>query len=377
MNQGNLVESHSQSPEPAPPLQVGRALRILGRDLLVLVVIFGIAEVVLQVAAGTGGCPELHDADFTGGKPNAVNGQGLRGPDVAPAKKLGEFRLMGLGDSTTFGTGVAWEDAWPNQCAARLAAGLRREVTGINAGVPAASVKDMAFAMDHAWGDLQPDVVVLVTTGNLVSLAWIRRDQNGAMPAHEKPPADSLAYSVKTAINRRFRYLRFPGLLTMMSERATYMLGLQNHNIDASAPYGALLAHGWRQPGLDPALSEAAWQVFEQDLALLRDRVRARRSHLYVAALPARFMLGDGPGDNEKSIPLHRLSIVPGEWVRDICQRLDVAFIDLTRALKLARAREDKPFYQAMDYAHLDSDGHRVIANAIAERIAQDFRTPW
>ena len=375
MNQDNLIEAHSQSPEPTPRLQVGRALRILGRDLLVLVVIFGIVEMVLQAAAGTGGRPELYDADFTGGKPNAVNGQGLRGPEVAPAKKPGEFRLMGLGDSTTFGTSVAWEDAWPNQCAARLAVELRREVTGINAGVPAASVKDMAFAMDHVWGDLQPDVVVLVTTGNLVSLAWIRRNQNGAMPAHEKPPVDSLAYSIKTAINRRFRYLRLPGLLTMMSERATYMLGLQNHNIDPSAPYGALLAHGWRQPGLDPTLSDTAWQMFEQDLALLRDRVRARSSRLYVAALPARFTLGD-PGDNVKRVPLHRLSIVPGELVRDICQRLDVAFIDLARVLKQARACEDKPLYRAMDYTHLDSDGHRVIASAIAERIAQDFRTP-
>jgi lysophospholipase L1-like esterase len=372
MDQTNAPETPVPLPVAEPQLHRTKILRLLGRDLLVLLAIGGLIETGLHVGCGMGGRPQLFDAEFTGGKPNAVNALGLRGPAVTPAKKPGELRILGLGDSTTFGTGVAWEEAWPNQAAIALEARLSRDVVGINAGAPGGSVRDMAFAVDHAWGDLQPEVVVLVVSGNMVSLAWIRREQAGSMPAHEQPPAASLAYQLKTGINQAYRYLQLPSQLALLSEKITYQIGLQNHNVPATAPYGALLAHGWRQVGLDPAIAADAWRLFEQDLGTLRDRVRARNARLYVGSLPARFLLTNGAGDNEKNVPLHRLSIVPGERVQEICSRLGVPTIDLTQALRQARETSGKSLYPSMDYTHLNPDGHQVIANAIAQRVVQD-----
>jgi lysophospholipase L1-like esterase len=354
-------------------LHIAKVVKLLGRDLIVLLAIAGLIETGLRVFGGMSGRPGLFDAEFTGGKPNAVNAQGLRGPEVTPAKKPGELRILGLGDSTTFGTGVAWEEAWPNRSAIALAAGLSRDVVGINAGVLAASVRDMAFAMDHAWGDLQPDVVVLVISGNMVSLAWIRREQAASMPAQEGPPVASPVDQLKTALNQAYRYLQLPNQLTLISERLTYRIGLQNHNVVAAAPYGALLAHGWRQMDLDPAIAVEAWRLFEQDLATLRDRTSARHARLYVGYLPVRFMLGNGPGDNEKNVPLHRLSIDPNQRVQEICWRLGVLTVDLNQALRKAREISGKTLYNAMDYTHLNPSGHHVIADAIAKRVVQDL----
>lgn len=373
MDQTNLPEPSPPQPVAEPKLHIAKVVKLLGRDLIVLLAIAGLIETGLRVFGGMSGRPGLFDAEFTGGKPNAVNAQGLRGPEVTPAKKPGELRILGLGDSTTFGTGVAWEEAWPNRSAIALAAGLSRDVVGINAGVLAASVRDMAFAMDHAWGDLQPDVVVLVISGNMVSLAWIRREQAASMPAQEGPPVASPVYQLKTALNQAYRYLQLPNQLTLISERLTYRIGLQNHNVVAAAPYGALLAHGWRQMDLDPAIAVEAWRLFEQDLATLRDRTSARHARLYVGYLPVRFMLGNGPGDNEKNVPLHRLSIDPNQRVQEICWRLGVLTVDLNQALRKAREISGKTLYNAMDYTHLNPSGHHVIADAIAKRVVQDL----
>jgi hypothetical protein len=42
----------------------------------------------------------------------AINQQGLRGPEVSQAKPPGTFRVLGLGDSFTFGTGVREQDTF-------------------------------------------------------------------------------------------------------------------------------------------------------------------------------------------------------------------------------------------------------------------------
>ena len=373
MDKTDLPDPPHPLPVAEPQLRFAQIVKLLGRDVILLLAIAGLIETGLRVVGDMSGRPGLFDAEFTGGNPNAVNAQGLRGPEVAPAKEPGELRILGLGDSTTFGTGVAWEEAWPNQSAIALAAGLSRDVVGINAGVPAASVRDMAFAIDHAWGDLQPDVVVLVISGNMVSLAWIRREQAASMPAQEKPPVASPVYQLKTALNQAYRYLQLPHKLTLISEKLTYQIGLQNHNVVAAAPYGALLAHGWRQMDLDPAIAAEAWRLFEQDLAILRDSISARHARLYVGYLPARFMLGNGPGDNEKNVPLHRLSIDPNQRMHEICERLGVVTVDLNQALRKAREISGEPLYNAMDYTHLNASGHHVIADAIAKRVVQDL----
>ena len=373
---GNLAVPDESPPERK--LRPGRALAILGRDALIALTVAALAELALQLVGEPGTRPGLFDADYTAGKPNAVNAQGFRGPEAPLSKPPGEFRLLALGDSTTFGTSVAWQEAWPERAKSALSGVLHRPVSAITAGIPAASLKNIDFAMNHGWGSLQADAVTLLASGNLVSLAWIGRDSPAVMPKNEGGQgsrAASRAQRFKDAvINRGFRYLKLPVLLMSLSERATYLMGLQNHTVNPDAPYGAMLAHGWRQPGLDPALAEEAWRVFERDLSTLRDRVRGQGARFLVASLPARFMLSSRASDNEKNVPLHRLSVVPGARILEICHRLGIDAIDLTTVLRQAETVEHAPLYVAGDYAHLSPLGHKVVANALAARLAAPLR---
>ncbi len=44
-----------------------------------------------------------------------VGAHGWRGPSIPRKKADGHFRIVCAGDSTTFGDGCSWQDAWPHQ----------------------------------------------------------------------------------------------------------------------------------------------------------------------------------------------------------------------------------------------------------------------
>lgn len=67
----------------------------------------------------------------------------LRGGDFPQQPASGVFRILAIGDSTTFGWGVEDQQAWPAQLEAKLAA-RGREVQVLNAGVPNLGYDSMA-----------------------------------------------------------------------------------------------------------------------------------------------------------------------------------------------------------------------------------------
>ena len=90
-------------------------LRIVARDgpdrVAALLVI---AELLLQLIVPQYG-HDFYDRTLTASQPVTFNADGYRGAAVPLEKQPGEFRVLALGDSTTFGTGVAIDDTWPLQ----------------------------------------------------------------------------------------------------------------------------------------------------------------------------------------------------------------------------------------------------------------------
>jgi len=90
----------------------------------------------------------------------SVNHQGTRGADIAP-KQPGEFRILSLGESTTFGVNVSDDETY----SARLEEWLRttrpnRPVTVINAGVSAYSSFQSVTFLEQRGLTFQPDLVL-------------------------------------------------------------------------------------------------------------------------------------------------------------------------------------------------------------------------
>lgn len=98
-----------------------------------------------------------------GRKPVRVNSRGTRGPEFAPAKPPGTFRILSLGDSRTFGWGLAEGETYSMRLQPLLQAevGTKTRIEVINAGVNAWSFQQMhVFLRDTAlaWS---PDLVLI------------------------------------------------------------------------------------------------------------------------------------------------------------------------------------------------------------------------
>jgi lysophospholipase L1-like esterase len=355
-----------------------RCWRTIRRDAAILIAIALVAEVILQIVAPEYG-HNLYDRTHTGGALVTFNKDGCRGPDVPMAKAPGELRVLCLGDSMTFGTGIEFGDTWPAQLKERLQSSDGRPVSVMNAGLQGVSLADLTAAYDQKWSQWDPDVVCLLASGNMISLASIERTDAKLGPAGHVPaygtndrPLTALQRIEESAGAMQSR-LCLPSWLSINSQRALYFMGvLDNEVLDPKEPFGAMLAHGWTQGGLSPDSAKQAWNLFGNDLIHLSQVASVHHARLIVAMAPSRFELSSSWSDNQKLVPLNRLTVDPTATMGNICQQINVTCIDLLTALKEGRQRiaqrtdRSPPLYILFDYTHLDRDGNGIVAQEMA-----------
>lgn len=125
-----------------------------------------------------------------------TNSLGLRGGTPPGERRPGEFRVLCLGDSVTFGLGVRDGFTWPEQLQRLLAAGPGlggRPVHVLNGGVVGwSSVQGMRFLNRVGW--YHPDVIVFWFGMNDVCRAWGRPDR-------EKGGEPGALYEVASALS--------------------------------------------------------------------------------------------------------------------------------------------------------------------------------
>jgi lysophospholipase L1-like esterase len=342
--------------------------RSAARDAGILLSLACVLELTLHVVAPEYG-HKVFDYELTGSYPIARNADGSRGTRVSPQKTPGVRRLLALGDSVTFGTGVPAERTWPAQLAElpRERGAARDEV--VNAGIEGSSLADLVLAWDGQWQRYSPDVVILGVTANMVSLEAIERapELPAAKLAHPKRKAPGA--ELKMQANRWFHELYTPSFASTQVQRGLFWLGRLNHQIDVRYPAGPMLAYGMLQGDLPRERATQAWQHFERNLAALAEHVRAAGSELVVLWLPPRFELSDRPSDNEKDVPRHRFTLHPAERIAASAQALRVPFVNGETALLAARhaaGSESEPaLYIHFDYNHLDERGHAAVARAV------------
>jgi len=356
--------------------------RMLAKDAALIMIGLLFAELLLQLVAPEYG-HDFYDHQLTASHPVTFNSDGYRGPAVPMAKASGELRILGLGDSTTFGTGVAVEDTWPLQLKDMLAAGSNRPVSAMNVALQGASLADLCYGYEKHWSDYHPDVVIALVSGNMVSFAWMQRDMAPQMPPYVFPDPQATQQGwrdkvdgLKTELTHAYGRLCLPHFLSVNMQRALYWAGVLDHRIpDPVHPFGALLAHGWTQSDLPRGEAQEAWQVLARQLGQLQQATSARGAKLVVAFSPCRFDLSDSVFDDEKDLPRQRLSIDPDQRLSSICGQLGIAFVDVLPALRSARARltqergRTASMYVLFDYNHLDHDGHHAVATAMMPHV--------
>lgn len=121
----------------------------------------------------------------------SINEFGLRDDPIAP-KAAGEYRIVAVGDSVTFGWGVPRADTFTEQLERDLARRLGRPVNVINGGVGGYnSVQELAFLREDGLR-LVPDLVLLVYVYNDVDrfVGPVRPDED--LSLSDKPPPQAL-----------------------------------------------------------------------------------------------------------------------------------------------------------------------------------------
>jgi lysophospholipase L1-like esterase len=89
-----------------------------------------------------------------------TNSLGLRGPEV-PAKRPDEFRILSLGESSTFARRIDYEECYSSLLERGLGSVEGKQVRVINAGVPGYSLfQGYTYLRLHGL-DLEPDAVLL------------------------------------------------------------------------------------------------------------------------------------------------------------------------------------------------------------------------
>jgi len=271
---------------------------------------------------------------YTYEHPVRVNALGLRGPELAE-KAPGEVRILCLGDSTTYGQGVADEDTLPGLCERELAG--TGNVHVVNGGVRGYGTREELGMLRELGRRIAPDVVVLL---------WYPNDL-------ERPEVEEnrrkLELSGPVAFDTGTR-LEGSGLLLwrlrQLARRSALLVKCRHALAD-------LTAHR-----LTPAEIDQGFARLDEDLRAFEAIVRDLGARMVVAVIPTgAAAAGEGPED-----VLH-------ERVGALARAHGFEFVDLTPDLRAVREASGRLPVLPYD-GHYTGAGNRAMAAHLARVLA-------
>ncbi len=312
-----------------------------------------------------------------------VNSIGLRDREIPIPKPPGRKRVLIIGDSIAFGSGVEARERFSNL----LNGTLPGDAEVINAGVPGWGNDQELLFYERDLRRLQPDVVVLqFTGGNDV----VNNELNGPLIEEGAKPrfrcvADSLVLEpvkspapARQPLSVRIRHLlRKSRLLVFVKRRLEMRSYRQRARVNPAIAHAGFeadrqLSH-WSVYDVrgGPAI-ESAWQVTERIISRLARDCRADSAALVVFAMPLKIevdvpwrdnlmqAMGTDSTNYDFTLPYRRLGAY--------CARDSIEFVYPIAAFR--EAARGAPLY-------FEHDGHpNAGANAVAAEYLKGVLTP-
>ena len=310
-----------------------------------------------------------------------VDGRGLRGGTTpaaeAPAAPLPGAALertapavLGVGDSFAFGWGVEAEETYLALASRRVGA------EPLNAGVPNYSTCQSAALAERLLPALRPRVVAITTfAGNdeldeLVPVASYRVE-GGRLRARGEAPKTGWRRALR-AVTDRSHLLR--------AARSSALGGGIARLVGAPPPARERLLRDALRAYEEPppeAIAQADARI-TACLARLRAQAAAAGAEVLALVLPADLGVVPGAldaiaaelGEADRALRAG----APGERLAAAAARAGVTVVDLHAPLAAAAAA-GAPVYYPQD-RHLTPAGHRVVADALAPRLAAAVAPP-
>lgn len=284
------------------------------------------------------------------GSPITINTRGLRGPEVAEQKNADELRLLFVGDSITFGYGVAYADSYVARVEEILDRELaNRRVRGVSLAVVGYSTWQQRILLETKGLDFRPDLVVIAFCLNDVTEKYTLARYGGNM--HD---AETEALG---------RHLRRSGLFRLGTMGFAHLR--QARSLEAGEPMSGL---GVMDLFLRPATPrvERAWQETEEELRGMERLCRSNGIPLAMVCFPYDFQL---LSNNPPPHPQSRLAA----W----SAAHSVPFLDLRPALTRAADTAAVTGRRVMmDACHPTALGHAAAAREIAAFLVTERLLP-
>ncbi|HIK60795.1 MAG TPA: SGNH/GDSL hydrolase family protein [Planctomycetes bacterium] len=287
----------------------------------------------------------LHRPGFEGrwdGTWYHINSLGLRCPAIEADAPADRYRIVALGDSCTFGKGVAEADTWPRQLETLLGEALSpvRSVSVANLGVNGYSGTTYERILREVGLGLEPDLVVVGFNLN---------DFPNAIRA-----VDEHVFG-----DRKARRLISQDLRDLLGRTATYRWLRQ-------AYYHSQREDDWKQAeafarGAKASSADGeAWIEQVKYLESIRDQASAIGAQTAVFLFPY-----------ESQVYLDSFDPTPIDRLRETCADLELPFVDLAEEFR-RRARQSDPVGELFlkgDRYHPNREGYRIVAEEVKELV--------
>ena len=266
-----------------------------------------------------------------------TNSLGLRGAEIPP-KAAGEFRILVLGDSITFGDYVDESETYPAYLEASLrAAEPRRSIRVVNGGTPNVGTEDEAALLAELAPAVRPDLVLvgfyLNDSAGQVGypeafriprwLHWSRLAQRVVV--------DWARYRHRVRFGSRYAWVPIFQERRWVADRDAY-----ERLVSLAAPdWGA----AWR---------EDSWSSVEKGFQAMLSLGERYQFRVAVAVFPVSVQLESRVADDR-----------PQQQLKLLADRLGIRSVDLLPAL---RTSADRLFY---DHCHLTPEGNLLVAERL------------
>jgi hypothetical protein len=310
-----------------------------------------------------------------------INSIGLRDGEVVMPKPKGRKRVLILGDSIAFGSGVEAGERFSDLVQLELPG----DVDVVNAGVPGWGNDQELLFYERDLRQLQPDIVVLeFTANNDVVNNELRGPliEEGTKPRFRcvdgvltlEPPAEPVVVA-ETARGRAKKVLRKSRLLLFVKRRIDmrhYKQHVQEDPSLAHAGYEAdrHLSHWSVYDTRGGVAIETAWNVTDCIFARLAEACRADSARLIVFAFPLKVEV-DRPWRDDLirhtgTSAEHMDFMMPYRRMEAICARDGIEFVYPFEAFR--HALDGGPLYFERD-SHPNARAHAVAAEVLRDAL--------
>jgi len=276
---------------------------------------------------------------WTHAEPVRTNSLGYRGPEWSATPAAGICRVLALGDSQTFGVGVAEEDTWPARLAATLSASdPDRDWEVLNAGVPGTNTWQHRVLMEELQASASPQLVVLGFFVNDVARPYV---PDPAMGERERSAA-------KAGLVATLKRSAFLGAV----RNVWSTLG------QAIRPSRAFEADNHVVDGTPDPLIDAAWESVEASLTAMQEATRSDGAPFVVVAMPRRDQISGKNGGRAYN-----------DRLAEIADRLGIPFADALDDLRDLHEREGGRNVNIAWDGHHTPEANQTIAEKVVPLI--------